>query len=229
MATRWRMPREKVRTREARRSNKPTSCKSFCTRAAALGVSWSRAKSRRFSSAVSSSYTMVAWATKPAAILACVLGAVLGTPLGAPSGMTAAPGVCDGKVSSPEEGRTRPAAILSRVVFPEPLRPASATHSPGTTSKRMRRSADKCAESLFNIFEANAGGRKTARCHQSASNEIAQDFFGAGPLRGVLGVGDGAGLVAELQPEQLLFQIVEAGGHGGVDVFQRRGGGSGWR
>src|SRR5882762_456454 len=55
MATRWRIPRENVRTKESRRSNKPTSCSSDSTRLAGSGIPSSRANSSRFSSAVSSS------------------------------------------------------------------------------------------------------------------------------------------------------------------------------
>src|SRR5258707_612243 len=55
MATRWRIPRENVRTKESRRSNKPTSCSNDSTRLAGSGIPSNRANSNRFSSAVSSS------------------------------------------------------------------------------------------------------------------------------------------------------------------------------
>src|SRR6266403_1250721 len=55
MATRWRIPRENVRTTESRRSNKPTSSSNDSTRLAGSGIPSSRANSSRFSSAVSSS------------------------------------------------------------------------------------------------------------------------------------------------------------------------------
>src|SRR5712672_1082557 len=55
MATRWRIPRENVRTKESRRSNKPTSCSNDSTRLAGSGIPSSLANSSRFSSAVSSS------------------------------------------------------------------------------------------------------------------------------------------------------------------------------
>src|SRR5882762_10750913 len=55
MATRWRIPRENVRTKESRRSNKPTSCSNDSTRLADSGIPSSLANSSRFSSAVSSS------------------------------------------------------------------------------------------------------------------------------------------------------------------------------
>ena len=37
----------------------------------------------------------------------------------------------------------------------------------------------------------------------------------------VLFIGDGAGLMAQFQAEELFFQIVEAGGHRGVDAIER--------
>src|SRR6202030_2914850 len=61
------------------------------------------------------------------------------------------------------------------------------------------------------------------RCREvrqnSASNEVAQNLFRACSFRCVFVVGNGAGLMAELQAEELVFQILEAGGYRGVHVF----------
>jgi hypothetical protein len=39
----------------------------------------------------------------------------------------------------------------------------------------------------------------------SASNQVAQDFFGARALLGIFRVGNGAGLVSKLQLEESVF------------------------
>src|ERR1700680_2616944 len=100
---------------------------------------------------------MVACATKPAIALARARGAEVG------------------KVSSPEEGRTRPAAILNSVVFPEPLRPARATHSPGKISKRMRRKADRVPNRFSTFSKRIPVGEKlgdVTRSPQQRSRQV---------------------------------------------------------
>lgn len=110
---------------------------------------------------------MVACATKPALTWACGRGAR----------ETPAPEA--GKVRSPEEGRTKPAAILNSVVFPEPFRPARATHSLGMISKRIRRSADS-VPNRFSIFSKRMPvGEKppdVTRSPQVGSQQAANDF-----------------------------------------------------
>ena len=78
-----------------------------------------------------------------------------------------------GKVSSPEVGRTSPAAIRNKVVFPEPLRPARATHSPGANLKADAAQRGEPAK-RFSIFSKRMPvGEKPARCHRQTSIAIA--------------------------------------------------------
>jgi hypothetical protein len=68
----------------------------------------------------------------------------------------------------PAEGRTRLAAIRSRVVFPDPLRPASGTHSSSAISSDPR---VEPAVPLFDFLEPNSCGRKSRRRHWAASRK----------------------------------------------------------
>src|SRR6266478_4993161 len=80
--------------------------------------------------------------------------------------------------------------MRSRVVLPEPLRPASATHSPGAISSETRRSAYS-PPYLLSIFSQQRPMRRANDCvtvlphgcdlrivnAPSASNQIAQHLF----------------------------------------------------
>src|ERR1700688_870521 len=78
-------------------------------------------------------------------------------------------------------------------------------------------------ESELRTLRANRERCREVR-QSSASNEVAQNLFRACSFRCVFVVGNGAGLMAELQAEELIFQILEAGGYRGVKVFHGRRG-----
>src|SRR5579875_565365 len=59
IASRWRIPREKVRTRSSARPPRPASSSQRSTSARATARPWRRAKKRKFSQAVRSPYSMV--------------------------------------------------------------------------------------------------------------------------------------------------------------------------
>ena len=119
------------------------------------------------------------------------------------------------KLTLPDDGLTNRAAIRSSVVFPEPLRPASATHSPAATSRDTRRNAynPPYRLSIFSnrivIGRTAAGVKegprgKTMRA-RSAPHEIAEHFFRPRALLRILFFGDRAGLPPQFQPEDLIF------------------------
>ena len=100
---------------------------------------------------------MVACATKPACVLVTALEFAAAD---------------DGNLSSPVDGRTRPAAILSKVVFPEPLRPASATHSPGSDFQTDATKRCEATVAFFNIFKANARWQRSRETSSGLKTKI---------------------------------------------------------
>src|SRR6266478_2380753 len=125
--------------------------------------------------------------------------------------------------------------MRSRVVLPEPLRPASATHSPGAISSETRRSAYS-PPYLLSIFSQQRPMRRandcvTVRPHgcdlrivnaPSASNQIAQHLFRARAFPCVFFFGNRARLSPQLQAKHLIFQRVEARSHRGIHLRKCR-------
>src|ERR1700686_2858508 len=116
---------------------------------------------------------------------------------------------------SPREGCVSCAAILSSVVFPEPLWPTSATHSPAAivsvTPRNARRIPYRFSTSLNWIRNPLAGslpgplpvppfGRDASGVDTrdgSALDQIAKQLLGATALQRILRVRDCAGLAPQ--------------------------------
>lgn len=104
------------------------------------------------------------------------------------------------------------------VVFPAPLGPTSATNSPARISRETLRSAasePKRFSTLWNDTPIDAGGDDvcvagTGNALRLASHQVAEGFFHAGAFAGVILFADGAGLAAELEAEDIVFELVEA-------------------
>ena len=116
--------------------------------------------------------------------------------------------------------------MRSRVVFPAPFGPRRATNSPGETAREIPRRATREPKRLSmrskrmpKVAAAPDAGKAT----RSASNQIAQDFFHALAFAGVVAFGDGAGLAAQLEAEEIVFQFVETPANLAIH-FRNRGG-----
>lgn len=110
------------------------------------------------------------------------------------------------------------AAIRSSVVFPAPFGPRRATNSPARIASETPRSAasePKRFSTLWNEtpMEAGVGGAAvagTGNARRLALNQVAEGFFYAGAFAGVIVIADGAGLAAEFEAEDIIFEFVEA-------------------
>src|SRR5271156_2397407 len=122
------------------------------------------------------------------------------------------------KKTEPRVGFISRAAMRSRVVFPAPLGPSSATNSPARISRETPRSAAR-EPKRFSTFwnetpiRAGAGGVCVAdrgNARRLALHQVAERFFYAGAFAGVIVFADGAGLAAEFEAEHIIFEVVEA-------------------
>src|SRR5271156_2771016 len=120
--------------------------------------------------------------------------------------------------TEPRVGFISRAAMRSRVVFPAPLGPSSATNSPARISRETPRSAAR-EPKRFSTFwnetpiRAGAGGVCVAdrgNARRLALHQVAERFFYAGAFAGVIVFADGAGLAAEFEAEHIIFEVVEA-------------------
>jgi len=104
------------------------------------------------------------------------------------------------------------------VVFPAPFGPRSATNSPARISRETPRSAasePKRFSTLWNDTPIDAGVDDVCvagagNALRLASHQVAERFFHAGTFAGVVLFADGAGLAAEFEAEDIVFEVVEA-------------------
>ena len=103
--------------------------------------------------------------------------------------------------------------MRSRVVFPAPFGPSRATNSPARISSETPRKAasePKRFSTLSNETPIRAGvggavGASTGNARRLALHQVAEGFFDAGAFAGVVFFGDGAGLAAEFEAEDIIF------------------------
>src|ERR1700691_6436506 len=122
------------------------------------------------------------------------------------------------KSTAPRVGFVSRAAMRSRVVFPAPLGPRSATNSPGRISSETPRNAasePKRFSTSWNDTPMDACAAavcvaRTGNALRLASHQVAEGFFDAGTFAGVVVFADGAGLAAEFEAEDVIFEIVQA-------------------
>jgi hypothetical protein len=110
--------------------------------------------------------------------------------------------------------------MRSSVVFPAPLGPRSATNSPARISMETPRNAasePKRFSTLWNDTPMDAGvagvcvaGAGAGNALRLASHQVAESFFDAGTFAGVILFANGAGLAAEFEAEDIVFEVVEA-------------------
>src|SRR5580704_13664698 len=120
--------------------------------------------------------------------------------------------------TAPRVGFVSSAARRSRVVFPAPLGPRSATNSPGRISSETPRNAasePKRFSTLSNDTPMDAWGAavcvaSTGNASRLASHQVAEGFFDADTFAGVVLFADGAGLAAQFEAEDVIFEIVQA-------------------
>ena len=113
----------------------------------------------------------------------------------------------------PRVGDASKAAILSKVVFPAPFAPSSATNSPERIWSEMPRNATN-DPNLFSTLSKEIPKGETelrevagvaGKAFRLASHQIAQYFFHLPPLALVFFLSDGPGLAAQLQAEKAVF------------------------
>src|SRR5277367_2604087 len=122
------------------------------------------------------------------------------------------------KRTAPRVGFISSAAMRSSVVFPAPFGPRSATNSPGRISSETPRNAASEPKRFSTLWKdtprgAGADGDGVASAGNAmrlASHQVAEGFFDAGTFAGVIVFADGAGLAAEFEAEDVVFEIVEA-------------------
>src|SRR5271163_328283 len=126
------------------------------------------------------------------------------------------------KETEPRDGFISSAAIRSRVVFPAPLWPSSATNSPDCISRETPRKAAR-EPNRFSIFwkeipkpvgpfadgDAAVFGCAAKR-FRLALNQAAYGMIHTRTLALIFVVGDGPGLMAQFEPEHAVFQFVHA-------------------
>src|ERR1700677_4755724 len=120
--------------------------------------------------------------------------------------------------TAPRVGCISRAAMRSRVVFPAPFGPRSATNSPGRISSETPRNAasePKRFSTSWNDTPMDACAAavcvaRTGNAFRLASHQVAEGFFDAGTFAGVVVFADGAGLAAEFEAEDVIFEIVQA-------------------
>ena len=118
------------------------------------------------------------------------------------------------------------AAMRSRVVFPAPFAPSSATNSPPQIASEIflkATSEPKRFSTLSNAIpmEFPAGPRSevwelargSPKAICSATNEIAERCVDALSLAGVILFADGPGLPPQLETKQAILQFVKAAAH----------------
>ena len=108
--------------------------------------------------------------------------------------------------------------MRSSVVFPAPFGPRSATNSPARISRETPRSAASEPNRFSTLWndtpiDAGVGGvcvAGTGNAMRLALHQVAEGFFDAGTFAGVIVIADGAGLAAEFEAEDIIFEFVEA-------------------
>src|SRR5277367_1199015 len=130
------------------------------------------------------------------------------------------------KRTAPRVGFISRAAMRSNVVFPAPFGPRSATNSPGWISSETPRNAasePKRFSTLWNDTPRGAGAdgdgvASAGNAMRLASHQVAEGFFDAGTFAGVIVFTDGAGLAAEFEAKDIVFEIVEAAADLAVNI-----------
>src|SRR4029077_10583220 len=79
---------------------------------------------------------------------------------------------------------------------------------------------EESAIALIDILKTETNRRKRRRRHPLTSHKIAQDLFGTGPFLGVLFLGNRSRLAAQLEPEQGVFQRIQARANSGIELSQ---------
>src|SRR5271154_693515 len=146
--------------------------------------------------------------------------------------------------TEPRVGFISRAATRSSVVFPAPLGPSSATNSPARTSSEIPRKAASDPKRFSTFWndtprEAGVDGAEVASTGNAlrlAPHQVAERLFHAGTFARVVFFADGAGLPAQFQAKNIIFEVVEAAADFVVNIrdgfyrssrrFLRRGRGS---
>src|ERR1700735_637191 len=139
------------------------------------------------------------------------------------------------RATLPVVGFINCAAIRSRVVFPAPFAPSSATNSPSriwseiflkATSEPKRFSTLSNAIPMeFTVGRRSEGwelARGSPKAISSASNEVAELRVVALPLVGITLFADGARLPPQFETEQAILQLVKAAAHLAVNFRSNR-------
>src|SRR6202166_5097238 len=122
------------------------------------------------------------------------------------------------KRTAPRVGLISRAAMRRSVVFPAPFGPRSATNSPARISRETPRSAPsepkRCStlknDTPIEAVAVGAAVASTGNARRLALHQIAKRFFDAGTFAGVIVFADGAGLAAQFEAEDIVFEVVEA-------------------
>src|SRR5665213_2034014 len=142
--------------------------------------------------------------------------------------------------SLPCDGLVNCATILRSVVLPDPLCPTSATHSPGSISSEIPRSARRIpyrfsmslncirrplpgtlADALAPWLPEEVGCGVATR-DRSALNQIAQQLLRATALQCIFLVGDGSSLAPQFESKQSVFERVQIGIHFALNSLDGR-------
>ena len=129
-------------------------------------------------------------------------------------------------VTEPRVGFISRAAMRSSVVFPAPLGPRSATNSPARISSETPRKAASDPKRLstpWNDTPIGAGVdweevASTGNALRLASHQVAERFLHAGTFARVVFFADGAGLAAQFEAEDIVFEVIEAAANFVVNI-----------